>query len=163
MVYIDLNVRPARQRLPKKASSPACRERAADLKSADEVSTPDAQDVRVERGPKAGWLAPVELDPKRKKVREKSNSRRATNKTPADDFGQYLQLVDWTGRQLRPGKRRDFGERSAGSGSAGNVGGNLAAHGEEVRKSQSRDNDEGAIKGVRNVVPELPLDSVNGS
>ena len=42
----------------------------ADLKSADEVSTADAKDARIEHGASAGWLAPVELEPKRKKVRE---------------------------------------------------------------------------------------------
>jgi hypothetical protein len=51
----------------------------------------------------AGWLAPVPLDPPRKKVREKSSSRRASNKgCLAMSLDQYLKLLDWTGRQLRP-------------------------------------------------------------
>lgn len=47
---------------------------------ADVVSTADAKDARIEHGENAGWLAPVELEPKRKKVREKCSSRRASNK-----------------------------------------------------------------------------------
>ncbi len=78
----------------------------ADLKSADEVSTPYAKDVRIEHGKKAGWLAPVELEPKRKKVREKSPSRRASNRGCLFmSLAEYLQLLDWTGSQLKPGKR----------------------------------------------------------
>lgn len=78
----------------------------ADLKSADEVSTPEAKDVRIEHGQKAAWLAPVELEPKRKKVREKCSSRRASNKGCVFmTLTDYLQLLAWTGRQLKPGKR----------------------------------------------------------
>ncbi len=78
----------------------------ADLKSADEVSTADSKDVRIEHGQKVGWLAPVELEPKRKKVREKCSSRRASNKDCVFmTLTQYLELLDRTGRQLRPGKR----------------------------------------------------------
>jgi hypothetical protein len=81
-------------------------ERIADLKSADEVSTADAKDVRIEHGKNAGWLAPVELEPKRKMAREKCSSRRSSNKgCVLMSLSQYLQLLDWTGRQLKPGKR----------------------------------------------------------
>ena len=62
--------------------------------------------MRIEHGQKAGWLAPVELEPGRKKVREKSPSRRASNRGCVFmSLSEYLQLLDWTGRQLKPGKR----------------------------------------------------------
>ena len=78
----------------------------ADLKSAAEVSTADAKDVRIEHGESAGWLAPVELEPKRKKVREKCSSRRASDKGCVFmSLAEYLELPDWTGRQVKPGKR----------------------------------------------------------
>jgi hypothetical protein len=51
--------------------------------------------VRIEHGQKAGWLAPVPLEPPRKKVREKTSSRRASNKgCLAMSLDQYLQLLD---------------------------------------------------------------------
>ena len=91
---------------PEKCDFTSAQERIADLRSADDVSTPDARDVRIEHGQKAGWLAPVELEPKRKKVREKCSTRRASNQGCVFmSLAEYLQLLDWTGRQLKPGKR----------------------------------------------------------
>lgn len=70
------------------------------------MSTADSKDVRIEHGQKADWLAPVELEPKRKKGREKCSSQRASNKGCVFmTLAEYLQLLDWTGRQLKPGKR----------------------------------------------------------
>jgi hypothetical protein len=46
------------------------------------------------------------MEPKRKKVREKCSSRRASNKGRVFmTLAEYLQLLDWTGCQLKPGKR----------------------------------------------------------
>jgi REP element-mobilizing transposase RayT len=107
MAYVDLNpIRAGLAASPEKSDFTSAQERIADLKSADAVSTPDAKDMRIEHGPKAGWLAPVELEPKRKKVREKCSGRRASNKGCLFmTLAEYLQLLDWTGRQLKPGKR----------------------------------------------------------
>jgi len=82
------------------------RERIVDRQSARDVSTPDAQDARVEHGEQAGWLAPVPLDPPRRKVREKSSSRRASNTGCLSmSRDRSLQLLDWPGRGLRSDKR----------------------------------------------------------
>ena len=107
MAYVDLNpIRAGLAATPEKSDFTSAQERIADLKAADEVSTSDAKDARIEHGQKAGWLAPVELEPKRKKVREKRSTRRASNKGCVFmSLAEYLQLLDWTGRQLKPGKR----------------------------------------------------------
>ncbi len=129
MVYVDLNpIRAGLAASPEKSDFTSVQERISDLKAADEkcsitsvqcsakaVATsldqlPSSQrnafDAAVEHGQKAGWLAPVELEPKRKNVREKCSSRRASNKgCVLMSLPQYLELLDWTGRQLRPGKR----------------------------------------------------------
>ena len=107
MAYVDLNpIRAGLAATPEKSDFTSAQERIADLKSADDVSTPDARDVRIEHGQKAGWLAPVELEPKRKKVREKCSTRRASSTGCVFmTLPEYLQLLDWTGRQLKRGKR----------------------------------------------------------
>jgi hypothetical protein len=107
MVYVDLNpIRAGIAKTPEASDFTSVKERVADRQSASDVSSADAQDVRIEHGKNAGWLAPVPLEPPRKKVREKTSSRRASNKgCLAMSLDQYLQLLDWTGRQLRTDKR----------------------------------------------------------
>jgi REP element-mobilizing transposase RayT len=107
MAYVDLNpVRAGIAKSPEQSDFTSAQERIADLKSAEEVSTADAKDVRIEHGSRAGWMAPVALEPKRKGVREKCSVRRASNKGCIFmSLSQYLELLDWTGRQLKTGKR----------------------------------------------------------
>ena len=107
MVYVDLNpIRAGIAKTPELSDFTSVKDRVADRQAASDVSSAEAQDVRIEHGENAGWLAPVPLDPPRKKVREKGSSRRASNKgCLAMSLDQYLQLLDWTGRQLRADKR----------------------------------------------------------
>ena len=107
MVYVDLNpIRAGIAKTPETSDFTSVKERVADRQSSQAVSAVDAQDARIEHGPQAGWLAPVPLDPPRKKVREKLSPRRASNKgCLAMSLDQYLQLLDWTGRQWRSDKR----------------------------------------------------------
>ena len=107
MVYVDLNpIRAGIAKTPEASDFTSLKERVVDRQSASDVSSADAQDVRIEHGENAGWLASVPLDAPRKKVRDKTSSRRASNKgCVAMSLDQYLQLLDWTGRQLRTDKR----------------------------------------------------------
>ena len=106
MAYVDLNpIRAGIAATPETSDFTSVKERIEDRSSAAEVSTPDAQDLRIEHGEKAGWLAPIALDPPRKKVREKITARRASNKGCLSmTLAQYLKLLDWTGRQIRTDK-----------------------------------------------------------
>ena len=106
MAYVDLNpIRAGITATPETSDFTSVKERIVDRVSATEVSTADAQDVRIEHGEKAGWLAPMALDPPRKKVREKITARRASNKGCLSmTLDQYLKLLDWTGPQIRKDK-----------------------------------------------------------
>jgi len=120
MVYVDLNpIRAGIADSPENSDFTSVQDRMADVKTASEQapssalrapSPPqgrrDAADVRVEHGPKAGWLSPIPLEPPRKKVRDRGTKRRVSNKGCLPmTLAEYLQLVDWTGRQLHSGKR----------------------------------------------------------
>ncbi|RLT05948.1 MAG: hypothetical protein DWI22_12945 [Planctomycetota bacterium] len=107
MQYVDLN--PVRANIatsPESSDFTSAQDRLVDLQTAEEVSTPDAQDNRIEYGERAGWLALIPLEPKRQAVRAKKPVRRASNKGCLSmGLGDYLQLLDWTGRQIRSDKR----------------------------------------------------------
>ena len=107
MAYVDLNpIRAGIAETPETSDFTSVKDRIEDRESAAEVSTADAQDHRIEHGEKAGWLAPIPLEAKRKKVREKETDRRAGNKGCLPmSLDDYLQLLDWTGRQFRTEKR----------------------------------------------------------
>ena len=124
MAYVDLNpIRAGIALTPETSDFTSVQERIVDRQSAmaqapssgltatlspgagEKGRAGDAMDQRVEHGEHAGWLAPVALDPPRKKVREKQPTRRASNKGCLPmTLDQYLKLLDWTGRQLRKDK-----------------------------------------------------------
>ena len=66
----------------------------------------NAFDAAVEHGARAGWLSPIALQAKRQALRAKKTERRASNKGfLSRGVGEYLQLLDWTARQVRSDKR----------------------------------------------------------
>lgn len=103
MQYVDLN--PIRAKIAKTVEDSdftSAQDRLADVHSSAKFRTPDAADNATEHGAKAGWLVPVELEPKRQSARQKPTERRCSNKGfLAMSVAEYLQLLDWTGRQLR--------------------------------------------------------------
>ena len=130
MQYVDLN--PVRANIatsPESSDFTSAQDRIVDLKTAEEVATleeapssglsatfspgagekgldGEALDNRIEQGKRAGWLAPIPLEPQRQAARTKKNNRRASNKgCLLMGLGDYLQLLDWTGRQIRSDKR----------------------------------------------------------
>lgn len=107
MAYVDLNpIRADLADTPENSDFTSVQERMTDVASAEDVQSADAKDARIEHGPKAGWLSPIAQEPARKKVRSKQVSRRVSNKGCLPmTLPEYLELVDWTGRQLHPDKR----------------------------------------------------------
>ena len=118
MAYVDLNpIRAGLATTPESSDFTSVQERISDKVSGFSVfgvqcseepesnAATSAQDERIEHGENAGWLAPIDLEPPRKRVREKQTTRRASNKGCLQmTLDQYLKLLDWTGRQLRRDK-----------------------------------------------------------
>jgi REP element-mobilizing transposase RayT len=106
MAYVDLNpVRAGAAESPETSEFTSIQERIKDRQAAKDVRNADAQREKLEHGPHAGWLAPIELKPKTKSDTEKPPKRRASNKGCLEmTLDRYLQLVDWTGRQLKKDK-----------------------------------------------------------
>lgn len=100
---VDLNpIRAAVAHTPETCEFTSLHDRICDHQSAAAASADVSQDAWVEHGPKAGWLAPIALESRCQQSRDNSTNRRLTNRGCLFlSLEQCLQLVDWTGRQLR--------------------------------------------------------------
>jgi hypothetical protein len=106
LAYVDLNpIRAGLAVSPETSEFTSVKERISDRQEVATLASAETRAQGVEHGEKAGWLAPIELHPERKKVGEKPTTRRASNKGCLPmTLDEYLRLLDWTGRQLRRDK-----------------------------------------------------------
>jgi REP element-mobilizing transposase RayT len=103
MAYVDLNpIRAAVAHTPETSAFTSLQDRIIDRQIAAANTSSEVQAIQSENGPQAGWLAPIALDAGQEQPRENSIPRRLTNRGCLFmSLDQYLQLIDWTGRQLR--------------------------------------------------------------
>ena len=105
--YVDLN--PVRAETPETSSLTGAKDRIEDLaggKGADRKKLHGRD--RNRPGPHSGWLSPVEADESSDPVGADTcdSGRRASRKGfLAVSLREYLELLDWTGRELRANKR----------------------------------------------------------
>ena len=107
--YVDLNpVRAALAETPEESEFTGAKDRVDDLNTRESKSTATHDWERSRRREKSGWLSPVEIDEKNDPVGPDLNPtpRRPSAKGFLSmSLAQYLELLDWTGRQLNKAKR----------------------------------------------------------
>ena len=107
--YVDLNpIRAAMAASPETSEFTGAKDRLDDLKQRAAKSAPTHDWERSRRRDKSGWLSPLEINERTDPVGPDSSplARRASLKGFLSmSLAQYLELLDWTGRQLRSTKR----------------------------------------------------------
>lgn len=112
--YVDLNpIRAALADRPENSEFTGARDRIDDLKARqgtkrENLKKSTHQWERSRARSKSGWMAPIEINERTDPIGcdADSSGRRASKKGfLAIPMAQYLELLDWTGRQIRSGSR----------------------------------------------------------
>ena len=112
--YVDLNpIRAALADRPENSEFTGAKDRLDDLKERsgtkkERFRKPSHSWERSRRRSRSGWMSPIEIDAQVDPVGcdADSSGRRASLKGFLSvPMAKYLELVDWTGRQLHKGKR----------------------------------------------------------
>lgn len=119
VAYVDLNpVRAAMAETPEQSLYTGVKDRIDDLIA----QHPDQTDIdthaweRDGNGPRSRWLSPIEIDEANDPIGPDPSrtGRRASQKGALPiSLTDYLKLIDWSGRQLREGKRGKIPEHLA--------------------------------------------------
>jgi hypothetical protein len=107
--YVDLNpIRAAMAETPEDSDYTGAKERIDDLSERADRSRPSTHDwERSRRRKRSGWMSPIEIDERSDVAGPDvdSSGRRASRKGfLAVSMSCYLELLDWTGRQIRKDK-----------------------------------------------------------
>ena len=109
--YVDLNpVRAALARTPEESVFTGAKDRIDDLKQRSGQVAAAANHAwdRSRRRAKSGWMSPLEINERTDPIGPDLNPtpRRASQKGFLSmSLAKYLELLDWTGRQIRSNKR----------------------------------------------------------
>jgi len=109
--YVDLNpIRAAVAEKPETSDYTGAKDRLDDLRQREDRRRPSTHEwERSRRRDRSGWLSPIEIDERRDPIGADpcETGRRASQRgfLCGVSLLEYLQLLDWTGRQLSGDKR----------------------------------------------------------